>query len=202
VKVKTATLVVLVVGVVGDGSVLARPSPTTKHTVTATTAPAVRPRASASTHSRRDAGTWKLNADDWSEILRLAARDFQDAKGTLSFADDGHESYETTMRLGGCKKAGLWKRPSGVWEFSCQLVPSGMRKRKVSDELDRRLDAVLALLPPDWKVERFPGNVPYLSRIEARDPSRRLLLDAWMTPYEDGSFDATLRLTAGVDPTE
>src|SRR5213083_3371524 len=125
--------------------------------VAAATTSVAAPRTSAhraSAHSRRSAGTWDLNADDWSQIVRLAAHDFQAAKGKLAFADDGHESYKTTMRLRGCTRAGLWKRPSGVWEFSCQLVPYGMRKTTVSAELDRRLGAVLALLPPDWKVKR------------------------------------------------
>jgi hypothetical protein len=139
--------------------------------------------------------------EDLRKIVSDASVDFRQGKGGRTFSSaDGHNSYASTMALRGCTEPAIWTRPGGEIEFTCQLFPSTRNRDTLYERLNRRVEAIVSVLPAGWEVERYPAAQPYSPVVVARDPTGRVELTAHVTPYVDGTFSAGLSVTRKVAP--
>jgi hypothetical protein len=131
---------------------------------------------------------------DIRELLRHADTCFRDAKIKKTYSDEGHASYETSLRLAGCSDPHVWGRPDGAVEFTCELVPNIRRERDVIEQIQRRMSDIVAALPREWRIKLDPQAAPYSPHVEAEEPGGRLTITATVVPRVDDTFDATLTL--------
>ena len=136
--------------------------------------------------------------EDLRKVVADAAIDFRLGKGGRTASSDGHQSYESKLALRGCTDQAIWTRPDGEIEFTCQLFPPSRDREGLYERLNRRVAAIIAVLPAGWEVQRYPAAEPYHPVVVARDTTGRVELTAHVTPFVDGTFSAGLSVTRKV----